>query len=144
MSVSSGRSIILRSFSASAAAFCGPSTTNGSPDAGARHALDEAAVDRAADAEREQVGLVEVLADEAEGLRLDADVAVGDDDDGARHALADRGDGVRSLKAAHQLGAAAAPLLEDHVDALADVFLGGRSRALGAPHVVGAGEAARC
>ena len=58
--------------------------------AGLREAVDEVAVDRAADAEREDVGVAEVLADVLEHRGLLGDVAVGDDDEAARHVLARR------------------------------------------------------
>ena len=85
-----------RSFSASAAALSGRSTTNGSPCPARAMPSMRPRFTLAADAEREQVGVVEVLADEAEGLRLDADVAVGDDHDRcATRRLLALGDAVR-------------------------------------------------
>ena len=93
---------------------------------GARHAFDEPTVDRGADAKGKQVGLVQSLADEAEGLRLHAHVAISDHDHGARSPSAQRWNGVGRLQPTHQFGATAAALALDHVQSLADVLFVGR------------------
>ena len=78
---------------------------NGSPSAGTRDAFDEEPVHAAADAEREEIGIVELIADVVEHVRFSLDVAVGQQDDAARHAgLTRKGD--RTLERRQQPGPA--------------------------------------
>ena len=116
----------------------GPGHDEGLALAGARHAFDEMAVHARADAEREHVELVEVLADEAEHLGLDAHVAVGHEDHAARHLLG-LGQRGHALERGHDLGAAATAHLVDRADGLLDVGARGRHRG-GREHAAAAGE----
>ena len=95
--------------------------------AGARQAVDQEAVDRGTDAEREQVGAAELRAYQVEGFFLDRDVAIGDDNEGARAAQI-AGHGQRAAQRWQQLGAAAAGLAVDEADRAGDVLLGGGQR----------------
>ena len=98
-----------------------------------RHAFDEEAVDRRADAEREQIGVAEFAANQVKHLRLDVDVAVGDDDDAARHAF-----GARQRKGAlhggQNLRSAAALLIADKLQRLLDILRRGGQRGVFGQH----------
>ena len=91
---------------------------------GVRHALNKVAVHRGPDAEGEEVGRAEVLADDVEDLPIGTDVAIGGHHEGARDARHPR----QAQGAAHgaaQLGAAAAVLGTDEGQGLLCVFGGG-------------------
>ena len=95
------------------------------------HALDKPAVDTAADAEGEEVGLAAVLADEFEALALDGDVAIGEDDHGAGDVFIGARQGVGGVEGIEHFGATplAGPFDEIHgaVDVLGRGIDGART-----------------
>ena len=83
--------------------------------------FDEVAIDGGADAEGEKIGLSEVLANEFEGIGLEADEAVCDDEQRAGTvALLRHGEGV--FEGGDEFSAAATSLAIEEGDRFGDVF----------------------
>ena len=106
---------------------------------GPGHALDEVAVDRGADAEGEEVGRLQIVANQLKDLGLHVHVAVG----GHRHDPGDplgAGQAQGLLHGRHDVGAAAAGLGLDKGQGLLFVLLAGRQGAAGRQDGLAAGK----